>query len=82
MLRKRGRLKGVKNGGGKKRKKIKIKKKRGSKLATKSGRVFQFGHNLDFMQVDWLQPASPEGGNAIKRGCKPDTMGYIHDLWE
>ncbi len=56
---KRGRPKGVKNGEGKKKKKIKIKKKRGSKSAIKSGRVFQFGHNLDFMQVDWLQPASP-----------------------
>lgn len=59
--RKRGRKKGQKNGTGKgKYKKKVIKKKRGSKSARMSGRAFQFGHNLDFMQVDWLQPASPK----------------------
>ena len=57
---KRGRKKGQKNGTGKKSKKNRIKKKRGSKSARKSGRAFQFGHNLNFMEVDWLQPASAE----------------------
>ncbi|MCE7736997.1 MAG: DDE-type integrase/transposase/recombinase [Candidatus Heimdallarchaeota archaeon] len=57
--RKRGRKKGQKNGTGKGKYKKKVnKKKRGSKSAIKSGRAFQFGHNLNFMQVDWLQPAS------------------------
>lgn len=55
---KRGRKKGQKNGTGKKTKKKRIKKKRGSKSARKSGRAFQFGHNLNFMQVNWLQPVS------------------------
>jgi hypothetical protein len=57
--RKRGRKTGQKNGTGKgKYKKKVIKKKRGSKSAIKSGRAFQFGHNLNFMQAAWLQPAS------------------------
>jgi len=64
--RKRGRKKGQKNGTGKKIKKNIIKKKRGSKSARKSGRAFQFGHNLDFMQVDWLQPASAKVGTPSK----------------
>lgn len=53
---KRGRKKGQKNGTGKKIKK-KIKKlKRGPKTARISGRAFQFGHKLELMGIDWLQP--------------------------
>jgi len=58
----RGRKKGQKNGTGKKKyqkKKEEEKKKRGPKTARQNGRAFQFNHGLNFMQVDWLQPASP-----------------------
>lgn len=71
---KRGRPKGAKNvQGTKKTKKTKTKlKKRGPKTATSSGRAFQFGHNMEFLDVDWLQPRiqtvdipSKEGVNRI-----------------
>lgn len=60
---KRGRKKGQKNGTGKKKiKKIKEKdkKKRGPKTARGSGRAFQFGHTLEFLKIDWLEP-TPKG---------------------
>ncbi|MDH5403305.1 MAG: DDE-type integrase/transposase/recombinase [Candidatus Heimdallarchaeota archaeon] len=58
---KRGRKPGQKNGSGKgKYKKRKLKKKRGSKSARKSGRTFQFGHTLNFLEVNWLQ-STPKG---------------------
>ena len=44
----------------------KIKKKRGSKSARKSGRAFQFGHNLELMQIEWLQSASLKVETPVK----------------
>lgn len=49
----------VKNGTGKQLKR-KSKKKRGSKSARKNGRAFQFGHTLNFLEIDRLQ-STPNG---------------------
>lgn len=58
---KRGRKPGQKNGTGKgKYRKKKNKQRRGPKSARKNGRAFQFGHTLNFLEIDWLGPA-PKG---------------------
>lgn len=58
---KRGRKPGQKNGTGKgKYQKKKNLKKRGPKSARISGRAFQFGHTLQFLEIDWLQ-STPKG---------------------
>ena len=59
---KRGRKKGVKNGQGKKKIKKKNKLKRGPKSPFKSGRIFQFGHTVNFLETEWLQ-AKPKSVN-------------------
>lgn len=61
----RGRPKGVKNGEGKKKVRKLTKSKRGPKSLVKSGRPFQFGHTMNFLEINWL-------GNDLKTVTTPD----------